>query len=388
MKKAIVIPTYWGTLNASEEVVFDHPTPLNTKGTLSRLLNNLIEFDDVKDIPIYIIGVSNKQSLNEEVEEYLKKYLEPFNEKLNIKLYSYSFLKEVKEKLEDKKDLSYLIDLKGYSKVRNFSLLPIIVDDIDVAIFLDDDEIVEDKDYFEKAIEFLGKETNDGKIYGKAGYYLNRGGYKLPTDNIPPWEKCSWNKIELMNETFEKLIESDKRLSKTDIALGGNMVLTKEIMKNICYDINIPRGEDMDYVFNAKIFDYLIVFDNELKITHLPPEHSSVEWKNLRSDINRFKYAGQKLENLKNHKELNQINLDEMMSYPGEFLKDDFHEKARDSMRLLGMNYLFEGEMENYDEILKNISLIYSIKDSDVDFVDEYKKQLEDWKTMVLLLVN
>jgi len=378
VKKAIVIPTYWGTLNEDEEVVFDHPTPLNTKGTLSRLLNNLIEFNDVKDIPIYIIGVSNKQSLNKEVEEYLKKYLEFFDGKLNIKLYSYSFLKEIIGKLKDKKDLSYLFNLKGYSEVRNFSLLPVIVDDIDVAIFLDDDEIIEDKNYFEKAIEFLGKDTKDGKIYGKAGYYLNKGEYKLPTENIPSWEKCSWNKIELMNETFEKLIESDERLLKTDIALGGNMVLTKEVMKNICYDINIPRGEDMDYVLNAKIFDYLIVFDNKLKITHLPPKHSSLEWKNSRSDINRFKYSRQKLNNLKNHKDLNQINVDDMTSYPGEFLKDDFHKKARESMQLLGTEYLFKGEMENYDEVLKNISLIYCIKDTDVDFIDGYKKQLKN----------
>lgn len=386
MKIAVVIPTYWGELNGNEEVIFDHPTPLYTEGTLGRLLENLATFEEMKDIPVYIIGISNKEKLRDSVENYLEKYLEPYKEKLNVEIYSNSFLKECINKLGDKKSLSYLFDFKGYSQVRNFSLIPVIMNDIDIAIFLDDDEIIEDRDYFKKAIEYINEDTKYGKVQGKAGYYITGNTYKLSTGKVPTWQYGRWNKAKYMNEAFKKLIETDERLLPTAIALGGNMILSKEIMREICYDVHVHRGEDMDYLFNARIFNYTILFDNELKITHLPPKNGSLEWKRARADFYRFKYIRSKLKALSKHKDLKQISIEEMMPYPGIFVQDDFEERAKDYTILLGMHYLSKGDIENYNKTMENIKVIYSSDKEGYDPILEYKQQRQDWKTLISIL--
>lgn len=386
MKTAVVIPTYWGELNAGEEVIFDHPTPLYTEGTLAKLLDNLVTFKEMENISVYIIGISNKSTLNEKVQKYLDEYLQPYYGKLKIELFSYNYLQECIEKLGANKDLAYLFEFKGYSQARNFSLLPIIMNYIDVAIFLDDDEIIEDRDYFKKAMESINEETKYGKLSGKAGYYITCGSYKVPTDNVPFWRYSGWNKAQYMNDTFETLIESKERFSKTSIALGGNMVLTKEVIKDICYDVHVHRGEDMDYLFNARIFNYIILFDKELKITHMPPEHHSIEWKKARADFYRFKYARQKLKSLKNHSDLEQITIKDMMLYPGIFIKDDFETRAKDYMQMLGMQYLSQGEIENFQGAMENMKVIFDSEKEKIDLVIEYKKQRSDWKKIISIL--
>ena len=386
MKKAVVIPTYWGELNGNENVVFDHPTPIDSEGTLARLLENLTTYKEMKNIPVYIVGISNKEDIREDVEKYLEKYLKPYEDRLKIELYSNSFLMECKNKLGDHRELSYLFDFKGYSQVRNFSLLPVIMNDIDIAIFLDDDEIIEDRDYFKKAVEYVNEDTQYGKVYGKAGYYINGDSYILPTDKIPTWNHGGWNKVIYMNETFKKLVESDERILPTTIALGGNMILSKKIMREICYDVHVNRGEDMDYLFNAKMFNYTILFDNELKITHLPPYNGSLEWKRARSDFYRFKYIRQKLEALKKHTDLTMISTESMMPYPGMFVQNDLENRAKDYTIMLGMHYLSKDDIENYEETMENMKVIYDVEIDNHDLISEYKKQRQDWKTIISVL--
>ncbi|MGV8146919.1 MAG: hypothetical protein ACLKAK_08215 [Alkaliphilus sp.] len=388
MKTAVVVPTYWGELNKGEEVIFDHPTPLDCEGTLGVLLENLVTFEEMRDIPVYIIGISNKKELSESVEKRLIEYLKPYEEKLKIELYSHNYFEECKGKLQDKEDLSYLFEFAGYSQARNFSLLPVIANDIDVAIFLDDDEIIEDREYFKRALEHINEETEYGKVFGKAGYYVNGDSYKLPVEKIPSRHYGGWNKVKYMNKTFEDIIEAKQRLLPTAIALGGNMVLTKEVMREICYDIHVHRGEDMDYLFNATIFNYPILFDNELKITHLPPKSSSVEWKKARADFYRFKYTRQKLGCLKNYAGLTQLSIEDMMLYPGVFMKDDFEERAKNYMIMLGMHYLSLGEQDNYRNTMENLKIIYDDSLVDADLIEEYIRQKKDWKKIVAILTS
>lgn len=390
MKTAVVVPTYWGELNKEEEVIFDHPTPLGSEGTLKVLLDNLATFEEMKDIPVYVVGISNKKELDKDVEKCLVEYLKEYKNKLKIELYSHSYLEKCKNKLKDnkKKYLSYLFGFNGYSQARNFSLMPVIANDIDVAIFLDDDELIEDREYFRKVLENINEETEYGKVHGKAGYYVNGDGYKLPVGKIPAWHYGGWNKVKYMNKTFEKLIKANKRLHPTAIALGGNMVLAKEVIREICYDIRVHRGEDMDYLFNATIFNYLILFDNEMKITHLPPEYNSSEWKKAKADFYRFKYTRQKLLTLKKHTDLKQLSIEDMMLYPGIFMQDDFEERAKDYTIMLAMNYLSKGEHENYENTMENLKIIFDDNLTDIDPISEYIQQRQDWKEIVSILLK
>ncbi|MFW6120173.1 MAG: hypothetical protein ACOC80_04660, partial [Petrotogales bacterium] len=121
---------------------------MNQKGTLSRLLENLLEYDHVKsgEIPIRIIAVANKKELRRNVEEHIKEYIDPYHSKMDIKLYSYSWIEKIKEKFK-KHGLSdfSLVEPNCYSNVRNLCLLSVIDTGCRVGIFLDDDELVENK---------------------------------------------------------------------------------------------------------------------------------------------------------------------------------------------------------------------------------------------------
>ena len=60
MKTLIVIPTYWSHenygLNGQRLPVYDHPTPVNTKGTLTKTLESL-KIIKVADFDV-VIGIS------------------------------------------------------------------------------------------------------------------------------------------------------------------------------------------------------------------------------------------------------------------------------------------------------------------------------------------
>lgn len=385
MNKVVVIPTYWGEIDEDHDVILDHPTPLKSEGTLSRLLENLITFDEMKDIPVYIIGVSNRSDLNNKVEKHLEKYLKPYKNRLNIELFSYTFLEECRNKLSENKELSYLFNLGNYSRIRNFSLLPVIMNDFEYAIFLDDDEIIEDPQYFKKAFQHFDKNMS---LDGKAGYYINQEDYKLNESDVPSWQKPSWNKVKHMNHTFEKLIENDKRLLKSSIALGGNMVLKSNVMKNICYDINIPRGEDIDYLINSKLYGYNILFDNQLKIKHLPPSYKNEEWKSARQDFIRFKKAKVKLNHVEKHKDLKQVTISDLQTYPGAFMDDNLETKGKEYMVKLGNFYKSQNMIHEFNKTKENIDILEDSSIEEKDFIALYKNQINDWKKAIELLTN
>src|SRR4030042_6527182 len=73
-------------------------------------------------------------------------------------------------------NISSLIDLQGYSKIRNTGLLLAQALSMDVVIFIDNDEIVEDPDYLDIACQSLNKPWNGKTVNGKGGFYLNPDG--------------------------------------------------------------------------------------------------------------------------------------------------------------------------------------------------------------------
>jgi len=174
MKKCCVIPTYWGPIDEGEEIVFDHPTPLGTPGTLSRLVENLLGYEAVRsgDIPVIIVGVSNKKSLREACEKELERVLTPYENKLDIRLYAYQKLDEIKKNMSQDSINPYLIEPDSYSQIRNLCLYAALKSGADAGIFLDDDEILMDDDFFQLATDGLYKRAEDnGVIMAKAGYY-------------------------------------------------------------------------------------------------------------------------------------------------------------------------------------------------------------------------
>ncbi len=162
-------------------------------------------------------------------------------------------------------------------------------------ILLDDDEIILDSDFLNKAVEFMGDMYTGKKILAKAGYYLQpNGGHKL-IGQEPWWKRPFFNKKKLMNRAFS-IINTEPRIKDTPFVFGGDMVVSRELVETgIPFDPYITRVEDIDYLTNVKMDGYSFALDSELRIMHKPPPSYQEDWVKIREDIVRFLYVRQKL---------------------------------------------------------------------------------------------
>ncbi len=112
------------------------------------------------------------------------------------------------------------------------------------------------------------------------------------------------------------------------MALGGNMIFHKELFSQVGFDPAITRGEDIDYLINARIAGHPFFFNPRLSITHLPPRHfESSQYAKMRQDVIRFIYEKEKLR-------LNNLSPDEFAPYPGQLLSDDFIPAALEALHI------------------------------------------------------
>ncbi len=386
MKKCIVIPTYWGPMDGTEEIVFDHPTPLNSDGTLWRLLENLSNFKEVRsgDVKVCVVGVANRNDLREKVEKKLEECVGRFKRFMDVKLYSYSWIRNIKSFLADKGLNNFdLFEPRSYPQVRNLCLLAALEMGVNIAIFLDDDELITTTDFFERA-EFgmFEKGPDEGIVHGKAGYYVqDRPSYRRF------WELKWWPKDLSFNRAFERLRNSTTRLTSTLIGLGGLMIIGRELMRNVCFDKNITRGEDMDYIFNARLFGYRFYFDKELCIEHVPPESKTPEWRKARQDILRFLYIRSKYRSHLRCDKVQKIAFEELLPYPGIFMQEDLEDRILEYCKMMAMKYLIDGNVEGFDGCMENAKIPFT-RVNDLDVLEEYLHQVATWRKATAALLE
>jgi hypothetical protein len=381
MKTTMVIPTYWGREKKNGyregDAIYDHPTPLDEEGTLKRVIDSTGILNQ-KDFDLVIIGVATSVDIEKQIEEKIKRMVGETKVSVQPLLFSYSQLKKISDFLnfQEKKEFVDFLQLKGYSSVRNLCLIIPQLLGSETAILIDDDEIFEDPNFIKKAKEFLKEDFDNEKIYAKAGYYLTSEGNYLIKKETLPW-MTYWNKIGWMNRAFERFIGTPPRLKKTPFVFGGNMVICKEIFTKIPFDPGVTRGEDIDYLMNAKMFGYDFYLDNQLSIKHDPPPKPHPEWRKLREDIFRFVFSRKKLQLQKSLPGMSRITPEMFDPYPGNFLKDNLEELIFRSNLMLGTKYLAEGDVTGYKECMRNIFL--SQKDAVPKF-DPFRKFINSQK--------
>ena len=142
----------------------------------------------------------------------------------------------------------------------------------EAVIFLDDDETVIDADFMKRATYALGQQTRQGlPILVKSGYFYDRDGSPLaPTDKAGICHRW-WTKRIEFNRWMKKAL-SGTRISRSNYVCGGLMALHARAFTRVAFDPFITRGEDLDYLFNMRMFGYDVWFDNEWTVRHLPPE--------------------------------------------------------------------------------------------------------------------
>lgn len=359
----MVIPSYWrresNQATEDSDAVYDHPTSLDENGTLGRALESLNILED-KDFELVIIAAATAEEIEERVEEKVSSIISSNPCDVAVHLFSHSHLKRIHEVLREtgNKDFIELLQIRGYSNIRNLCLFLPHLFGSDIAILIDDDEVFEDPDFLGKAREFIGQ-TIDGEYIGAvAGYYIQPDGDWRVKTGKESWTKY-WDKLDRMNEAFEQIIGTGPRLKETPFVFGGNMVVHRDVFNRIPFDPNITRGEDIDFLINMKMFGYRFFLDNTLSIKHLPPPKTHPIWKRLREDILRFVRERKKLRDQERVEGRFHVTAEELAPYPGAFLKDDLEEKIVGACTILADYYRSEGKETDAQEALKNIEIAH-----------------------------
>ena len=332
----IAIPTYWTwgseRTDGPIETIYDHPTPLDGESTLPRLLDSLGRMSG-PPFTVLVLTATVHPNLEPAAEKRVSGIIAPYRERFPIAQFAAGDLAVLHERMRalGQSELVSFFSLRSYPGVRNCQLVVPHVLGAEVIVALDDDEIVA-PDYLTTALEFVGREHQGEPVWGVAGFYLDsRGGKLLPES--PPTGNIFLDKSAIMNASTRDLEARPGRLVETPVAFGGNTVFHRRLFTQVPFDPFITRGEDIDYLINARLMGFKFWLDKRLVITHIPPDapdsaHSAYTWSKLHQDVLRFIYEREKLR-------LAGVDPSQFDPYPGRFLRDDVAEQALSALRML-----------------------------------------------------
>jgi hypothetical protein len=389
MKYSFVIPVYLSRSTTEGwkegDTVYDHPTPINEKGTLVRTLESLKSISAEK-FDIILLVSTTTPDIEKETEKWVKKRLQEASYlPKNIYVFSHTDLHELTVKIKKtvSKETDPLLSLRGYSQVRNAGFLAAIVSGTDALIWLDDDELVKDQQFIKKIDEGLRKKINGQTIKLITGACPEGevGGY-IRVRETKPW-MIYWDKIKYQNEAFTKIIGTDPRWKVSPFAHGGLSIIHRDIFTKIPYDPYVQRGEDMDLNMNARMFGYSFYLDNLLEIRHCPPPRVHPQWKRVREDMIRFLWQRNKILNQRKIVGLKKITAEEFDPYPGPFLKNNLEELIFKSQSTLATEYITEKKFAEAKEAIENIALASKDPLLQKNAFEEYIQTQKNWASLV-----
>jgi len=342
MADCMIIPTYWSTPDISSWKVFDHPVPISEEGTLQRTLDNLenIGYPDA----VILFPAPADTAIEARVKGLAA------GRSLDIRVFSETDIAAIRVILGRRgfpAELLRAVDLNSYGGVRNMGLLYAALHGFENIVMIDDDECV-DEGYRSAALRYMGERVEGREVLGKTGCVLDEEGRKL-YDGQASFVLENWPKDELFNALVRESLEADKRLSDCAMAFGGNMVLNREMYTQVPFDPYGTRGEDDDYVLNARYCGFSFFFDQDLLLLHLPPKRKGEYWARHRQDIFRFKYIREKARLFG----LDPKSLGIFLEY---FTQDDLEYKAVSSS-IFGALQFVDSDRNEFREFLNNAVL-------------------------------
>lgn len=310
--------------------VYDHPAPVGKGNDLARCLESLGGVNQM--VPIVVLVAADEED-HERAEEGIRAICDQFPS-LDIVVVGAAELELVRERFEELEldRCEKEIGLVGYSAVRNLGLVLANVLGFDAVVFLDDDEVIDDREFLSKAMYGLGKLTKRGiPILAKTGYYLNaEGTYHSMSQN--KWYNRYWEQGKAFNKWIDKAMRGP-RLSRSNHVCGGCLAIHREAFKRLAFDPWCVRGEDLDYLLNLRMYGSDMWFDNQWQLRHLPPATRS-EGTRFRQDIYRWLYEFRKVEYSRSQVDLQQIKPSSLEPYPGPFLEEGIEKRIRRTARL------------------------------------------------------
>lgn len=328
MNPVILIPVFISARRHAEvgqvTSTYDHTTSLSSQGELPRCLDSLRK---VRGLGHIVILVAAEPSIENQAASKARSIAEYFSD-LSITVVGAPELALIRQRMEQLGvPVRNEIGLSGYGAVRNLGLLVANMLDFDAAVFLDDDSVVEDETFLEKAMYGLGKLTRRGvPILAKTGYYLNEEGSFL-SNKPTKWYDHFWQQGKAFNAWITKAM-AGPRLSRSNHVCGGCLALHKEAFRRVSFDPWVARGEDLDYMLDLRMYGSDIWFDNQWVMRHLPPA-TPREGLRFRQDIFRWLYEYRKIEYARTQIDLLQIKPQSLQPYPGPFLESNITKRIR-----------------------------------------------------------
>lgn len=328
MNPVILIPVFISARRHAEvgqvTSTYDHTTSLSSQGELPRCLDSLRK---VRGLGHIVILVAAEPSIENQAASKARSIAEYFSD-LSITVVGAPELALIRQRMEQLGvPVRNEIGLSGYGAVRNLGLLVANMLDFDAAVFLDDDSVVEDEAFLEKAMYGLGKLTRRGvPILAKTGYYLNEEGSFL-SNKPTKWYDHFWQQGKAFNAWITKVM-AGPRLSRSNHVCGGCLALHKEAFRRVSFDPWVARGEDLDYMLDLRMYGSDIWFDNQWVMRHLPPA-TPREGLRFRQDIFRWLYEYRKIEYARTQIDLLQIKPQSLQPYPGPFLESNITKRIR-----------------------------------------------------------
>lgn len=317
----LIIPTFWtrrrGRVSDNPLLAYDHPTPIDAEGTLPACLRSLEIVEGLGKV--ILIVAATDPAIEHQAEDRVREILGDFPN-IDALVFGPAELGSLHRRLEQLEfaDIINGVSLVGYGAVRNVGLMAAAVLGCECTVFLDDDQIITDPKFLVRATEGITKKLENGKIVlAKTGYYTDEEG-RHQSHTKPTFSDSFWHKDDAVNQALS-IVDAPPRIKVSPIAFGGCMTLHRDMFTNVSFDPWVMRGEDIDYVINARMHGGDVFMDGEWSVVHNPPKLPS-EALQFRQDVFRFIYEHRKIEFAKSQVDLRQVTAESLAPFPGNFL--------------------------------------------------------------------
>lgn len=332
LETAIVVPTYWtraGGRPLPGDAVYDHPTPVDQWGTLGRLLESLCILDVETFHVLVLVAVTAPEVESAAIDRVAA--IVAKHQQLHCLVVGNRDL----SLLTRDPAAGGLLGFEGYARVRNVQLAVPLALGARAVVALDDDEVVRDAGFLTRIHRSLGAKVHNNVIAGLGGYYEDASGsIQLNADpKFGPDANIYDRKAAIMNAATAMLEAQPERVVLTPFCFGGNMSFTRELASTVCFDPAITRGEDIDYLINARLAGHDYFMDKDLRIVHLPPtggSYQDVAWHKVVQDVLRFVYERAKLTAATSLGGADSLSAHDFDPYPGLFLGDRLESDSRE----------------------------------------------------------
>ena len=331
MNPVIIIPSYWTkTLQPTpigEMGIYDDATPIDRPlPELETCLASLEQVRGVLRVVILLVAPhGQEESARARVDSICRAH--PDLNPMVIGSAEAYLVRRTVRKIASRMDAE-VIGLRGYGAIRNLGLAVAAVFGHDVAVFLDDDNIVLDENFLIDATYGLGMQNRQSRyVLAKTGRFIDANDSPYADEKNLRWSDRWWPKEREFNALMRKMLEGKGRLARANDIYHGCFALHVRAFSRVPFDSWITRGEALDYLINLRMAEIDVWFDRDWLVRRIPPEHASEASKYLQ-DVYRWCYERRKIEYENRRIASGRITLKALAPYPSEFVSDKLEERV------------------------------------------------------------